>query len=465
MQINANILKALLLVAGLGPSITVPAAEHATPWRLANAVDAPDWLSLGGTFRARIENLDERFRAGRQGSDQGLMLRTTLKSEIRFGQLSVGGELIDSRALYNDSGSNVSTGIVNTAEMLQGYLKWDATNLIAPNSSSTVRAGRMTLDVGSRRFVARNRFRNTINSFTGIDWHWRQQSGREFRVFYLLPVQRLPGDRSSLLDNDSEFDNESTDVTFWGLYYKLPTWQRNNLEFFVFGLHEDDSSDRPTRNREINTAGFRLFRNASASQFDYEIESAFQFGDSRASAAISNTTNLDHFAHFHHVETGYSFNHPWQPRVIFQYDYASGDDSSNDGDNERFDTLFGARRFDFGPTSIYGPFARSNLSSPGVRLKFKPALTMTSFVGYRGFWLASDRDAWTTSAVRDVSGDSGSFLGHQLELRVRYHPVPKNVRIEMGVAHLFAGAFIDDAPNANSADDVTYLYSQMVLTF
>ena len=90
---------------------------------------------------------------------------------------------------------------------------------------------------------------------------------------------------------------------------------------------------------------------------------------------------------------------------------------------------------------------------------------MTSFVGYRAFWLASDKDTWTTSGVRDVTGNAGSFLGHQIEMRVRYHPFPKNVRIEMGAAHLFVGEFVEDAPNANSADNITYLYSQVVLSF
>ena len=46
------------------------------------------------------------------------------------------------------------------------------------------------------------------------------------------------------------------------------------------------------------------------------------------------------------------------------------------GENNRFDTLYGARRFDFGPTSIYGPFIRSNLNSPALRLFFKPEKTI-----------------------------------------------------------------------------------------
>ena len=447
-----------------GAAAPVHAGQDA-PWRLDSALNTPDWLSLSGTFRTRLENMNERFRAGRTGSDQVVVTRLTFKSELHLGQFTVAGELVDSRAFFNDSGSNVSTGVVNSAELLQGYLRWTTSDLISADSTSTLTAGRMTIDVGSRRFVARNRYRNTINSFTGVDWRWQSAAGREFRAFYLLPVRRLPGDRASLLDNDTEFDDESSDVSFWGLFYKMPVWQKDALELFLFGLDEDDASDRPTRNREFLTAGFRLFRKPATSRFDYMIESAFQFGDSRSSAASSNINDLDHSAHFHHAEVGYSFDYQWHPQLLFQYDYVSGDDSPLDGDNNRFDTLFGARRFEWGPTGIYGPFARANLSSPGLRLKLKPAKTMTSFIAYRGYWLASDKDAWTVARVRDPSGNTDSFLGHQVEFRVRYNPAPKNLHLETGLAHLFVGDFVEDAPNANSADDVTYVYSQLTLMF
>ena len=41
----------------------------------------------------------------------------------------------------------------------------------------------------------------------------------------------------------------------------------------------------------------------------------------------------------------------------------------------------------------------------------------------------------------------------------------EDVRVEGGVAHLFAGSFIDDAPNATTQDDSTYAYLQTVFTF
>ena len=68
----------------------------------------------------------------------------------------------------------------------------------------TVQLGRLTMDLGSRRLVARNRFRNNTNAFTGVDWKWQSELGWDFRAFYVLPVQRLPSERERLFDNDVE---------------------------------------------------------------------------------------------------------------------------------------------------------------------------------------------------------------------------------------------------------------------
>lgn len=445
--------------------VALPELAGAAPWRANTALGLPQWLSVEGTFRARYENLAPQYRATLSGSDQVFVTRTTVKAGIHHGEFSLVGEMIDSRAWLNDDGSFLNTTIVNPVELLQGYAQWRGGDLFAAGDHNDVRLGRLTMDVGSRRFVARNRYRNTINAFTGIDWQWQSESGRELRAFYTLPVNREPNTFAGLLDNDIEFDKEDADVRFWGLVAGAAWRQSDRVEVFYFGLDEDDSSTRQTRNRDLSTVGLRLFRKARAGHYDYEIESALQFGDSRSSTAATNTADLDHFAHFHHVELGYSFVAPWQPRVVLQYDFASGDDNPADGDYERFSTLYGARRFDFGPTGIYGPFARANLSTPGLRVQAKPAPAVSGFVAWRAYWLASDRDAWTTAGNFDPTGATDSFIGHQLEMRMRYDVAPGNLRLEGGFAHLFAGEFMDDAPNARGQGDVTYAYTQIAVTF
>lgn len=441
-------------------------AKGADPWRLSNAVGLPDWLGISGTQRTRYETLDGQFRVNRPGGDQALALRTTFRLEAKSEHFSVVAEMIDSRQQLADTGSPIDTCLVDTVELLQGYAALRLGGPFGDDGRSEIRFGRQTLNIGSRRLVARNDFRNTSNSFTGLHYEWQLAGGPAVRAFYVLPVRRLPSDVPSLLANDIESNDESSELGFWGLHGQWPGLLRGATgEVYLFGLHEDDSADQPTRNRQLYTPGLRLARKPAQAKWDLDLEAAVQFGAQRATTAAADTRDLDHFAWFGHAEVGYTVDRAWSPRVALLYDYASGDDDATDGNSNRFDTLYGARRFDHGPTGIYGAFARANIRSPGLRLAARPAKFLEVMATYRPYCLASNVDAWTTSGMRDPAGHSGSSIGHQLEARVRMDVLPGNVRLEAGCAYLLAGEFIESAPNATYRGDTTLGYLSLELTF
>lgn len=460
MQKYTYICRVCVMLALMFLSLSKAQSE---PWRADKSLDFPDWLKLSIEHRSRYETLDEQYRAtvnGQPGNggDQALVFRTLVHSRIDFNAFVIGAELEDSRIELADSGSassstRLTTTIANPLELLQAYLEVPVDNLLIEGSHSILRAGRMTMDVGTRRFVARNRYRNTINAFNGVDWQWNA-GDRDFRAFYTLPVmRRVAGD---ILDNHSELDVEDPDIRFWGLYYSQAVIDKTTRgEAFLFGLNEEDAENIATSDRELYTFGFRLWRKPAVQKFDAQLESVYQLGESKTSSR--STTTLDHWAHFQHGEVGYSFSGPWSPRLIVQFDYASGDDDPNDGQNNRFDTLYGARRFDFGPTSLYGAFARSNLLSPALRLNVKPVQNVKLMAAARGFWRASTADSWTTAGI---NGDA-AHIGTQLEIRLRWEPLPGNVQLEGGVAHLFTGDLMDEA----GKNDVSYAYSQITVKF
>jgi len=81
----------------------------------------------------------------------------------------------------------------------------------------------------------------------------------------------------------------------------------------------------------------------------------------------------------------------------------------------------------------------------------------------RFHFLASDKDAWTTSGLFDPNGDAGDYIGNLAEVRLRWDATP-NLRLEVGAAQLFAGSFIDDAPNATTQGDTSYAYVSTTLS-
>ncbi len=57
------------------------------------------------------------------GDDQALAARTTMRLELPVRRVTVVGELQDSRAYLTDSESNVSTSVVDAADLLQAHVR------------------------------------------------------------------------------------------------------------------------------------------------------------------------------------------------------------------------------------------------------------------------------------------------------------------------------------------------------
>ena len=460
---RVRLITRLFIVSLASKIILFTSALLHAQWTVNNTL-MTQGFSLQINHRTRYEFMDNEFRANESGQTDVIAFRTLVNGRIQLpGGFTVGGELQDSRTA-SDNNTLLNTTIVNSAELLRGYLEFTRQNAMGGNL--TVQAGRMTMDVGSRRFVARNGFRNTINNFTGIDvnWHGEQNlAGMHLRGFWTLPVFRLPDSTEQLHRNNTVFDEESFDLQLWGIFAAHNFSTLGRAELFMFGLHEKDSPDRSTLNRQLYTPGFRLLRTPTPARIDYEFESVFQIGHSHAS--LVSDKSLDHFAHFHNLAIGYTFPASWSPRIALLYDFASGDENPDDGKNGRFDTLYGGRRFDFGPTGIYGALARVNMHAPGVRLNLKPHARVEAAMNYRALWLASDRDAWGITGVRDPSGRSGSFVGSQFDAQIQWQLLPGNLSVEAGYARIFAGQFIHHAPNAGHRGDINYFYTQAAISF
>lgn len=447
---------ALFMGSLLSSHIFTLAAASAAPHSLEEALQAPAWLQVQGEFRARYETLDEQFRTNRQGSDQVLALRTTLQAEVNADPLMIVAELMDARQYLTDDGSPLDTTTVNAFDILQAYIDVNLGTL--GTGQHHLRLGRETIDLGSRRLMARNAYRNTINAFTGLDWQWEQENGTALRALWVLPVQRQPDDRLSLEDNQVVSDDQNFDLQLWAVYATLPLpLERTRLELYTFGIYE---AGPDTRHRQLYTPGIRLIRPSSVGHWDFEWESAFQTGTSNVTL---QGPQLQHRASFHHLSLGYTFEAPTSPNLRLAYDYASGDRDPSDGQNNRFEPLYGARRFEYGPTGNYGAIIRNNLSSPELRLNLKPSKRTDFTVAWRGIWLASTKDYWITAGVRDPSGESGRYVGQQLEARLRWDLLPDHLRVEAGLAQLFPGSYADRATGQSA--DATYGYFEMTWRF
>ena len=419
------------------------------------ATHLPDWIDLGFENRTRFESYDHPWRANQAIGGGGTDAQLLFRSRARVG---LGGngpfrflfEGQDSRALSSDEPGDFRTvNTINQFDILQLFGALSINNVGGSGLRTDLHFGRMTMDFGMRRYVARNDFRNTTNAFDGV--HWQISGGETWRVraFLVEPVLR----------DDVQLDEQTGKSVFWGGYVESQHIPWFNVNAFYFGLNDQELQNK-NLHRKYNTYGLRLFKAPGINEFDYEFEGAVQTG---------HLGSVKHFAYNPNVEAGYTFNLPWTPRFLAQYTYSSGSRTPGGSQDGNFDILFGARRFDLNPTGIWGAFARSNISAPGWRLILKPQDNLLLTVKHRFWYLAESTAAFSGNGLVDPTGGSGNYLGHDLELRAQWAPLwamRQNMDFDFGYVHWFKGSYFDSSVimaqlPAGGNKDTDYFYFQM----
>ena len=397
------------------------------------ATHLPDWIDLGFENRTRFESYDHPWRANQVIGNGGTDAQLLLRSRARVG---LGGngpfrflfEGQDSRALSNDEpGDFRNVNTVNQFDILQLFGALSINNVGGSGLRTDLHAGRMTMDFGMRRYVARNDFRNTTNAFDGVHWQIGQEQTWRFRTFLVEPVLR----------DDVQLDEQSAKSIFWGAYVESAHFPWFSMNAFYFGLNDQELQNKTIPKRTYSTYGLRLFKLPAINEWDYEFEGAVQTG---------HLGTVEHFAYNPNIEAGYTFNLPWTPRFLAQYTYSSGSRTPGGSQDGNFDILFGARRFDLNPTGIWGAFARSNISTPGWRLILQPADNLLLTVKHRFWYLAEATAAFSGNGLQDRTGGSGNYLGHDLELRAQWAPLwamRQNLDFDFGYVHWFKGSYMD----------------------
>ena len=415
------------------------------------ALHLPDWIDLGLENRTRFESYDHPWRASQAMGNGRTDAQIALRSRLRFG-LGGNGPLRflfegqDSRSfLDNDLGDFRDATTVNEFDILQLVGSLTVPNVFGSGLRTDFHFGRMTMDFGSRRLIARNAYRNTVNSFDGFHWQVSQGQVWRLRAFVVEPVLR----------DDVRLDQQHSALFFWGTYLESRHLPWLQVDAYYLGLN-DKRVANVANHRTYTTFGGRLYKDPKPGEPDYEIETTWQIGTRGAT---------DHFAHLQHLDLGYTFNLPWTPRLLFSFDYASGDRRPGDSQDEGFDTLFGARRWEYGPTGTWGPFSRTNLISPGWRVFLIPSRDWILQVKHRVWYLAQAEGEFGNSGLRAPNGQAGTSLGHDVELQAQW-AVTSNLDFDVGYVHWFKGSYFDNPVilaqmPAGGNQDSDYFYVSM----
>jgi hypothetical protein len=332
--------------------------------------------------------------------------------------------------------------------------------------------GRQAISYGDSRLVADSRWGNFGRTFDAVRLRLEEPN---FWVesFAMRPVQI----------KRHEFDDSDAADNFFGIYASTTAIPFQTTDAYVY--YRDKSDNQPhldPTNRDdpqgtwngpvarFATIGTRVkSKPNSLNGWDYTAEAAFETGEVFESDLSSPQFDLCAFAA--HISGGYTAKDvTWKPRFGLEYDFASGDSDPNDGDSESFQNLFPSNHEKYG---FMDEFSWRNIHDLRAQINIKPAKKLDLEFDYHAFWLADTHDFWyrsngiSTLRTRTPDGrdvrtiGASNFAGQEIDLTATYE-VTKNMKVQTGYSHFFAGDYLADT---GAHDDAEFVYVMTTFSF
>ena len=213
-------------------------------------------------------------------------------------------------------------------DLYQGYVEWEKIG----GSSISLKAGRQEFLYGSAFLIGTNDFYN------GLSWDGAKGS---IKPFEFLGIDVLGAKMVKLNPGDP-------DIYLAGLYTTHKIYKEGSLEIYLFHT----KGGFPLFHREFVlidsdqkwfTLGGRLAGKMGG--LDYELEPQFQWGKVRNTVGDGRDLVRTYGGH---IDLGYTFKLPWEPRVFGAYAYGPGD---NDPFDRRYREFHGSI---FNDSYLYG---------------------------------------------------------------------------------------------------------------
>jgi Alginate export len=292
----------------------------------------------------------------------------------------------------------------------------------------SLKAGRQVLLYGDQRLVGPLEWSTLSRTFDAVKLRYDSGDGLWIDAFV----------SSVVIPDRNDFDESDHDSIFSGIYAHILKTGSQDTEVYLLHLDDRDRDD------DFITLGTHWKSTPGALvKWDYEAEFAYQTG-------AAGGRDLSAFASY--VEAGYTFGHPWKPRVSLEYSYGSGNDNAADGDQGAFQNLFPTNHPHYGYMDL---FSWRNMHNVVLHLSAKPCAKFRAGLDFHAFWLADTADAWRRAngrtEVRPVNAGAGSFAGSELDCLLTWSPCA-NLTLTAGYSHFFGGQYLKDTSARNDAD-------------
>lgn len=415
-----------------------PQASFFTPSDELNK-DLPYWLRFSGEYRARLEGF---AGGGYKPSNDDMYFLSRLRINMKIQPtewFQIVAQAQDSRIFSNDRIASTPP-YQNSMDLRLAYVEMGSSG-----SPVSLRVGRQELNFGDQRLIGTANWLNVPRNFDAVRVTWRHAG------------YRLDAFASSIVvAQDGAFDHHMQGNNLHGLYGGLERLVPNGvIEPYVFWrvAPRQKNESGALASLDTKTGGVR-WAGKLPLNFDYGMEAVIQRGNIGANSLSAWAS---------HWIMGYTFKGAsFEPRVLAEYNYASGDDNPRDGHIGTFDQLYPTGHDKYGLADQVG---WRNIRDLHFGVEAKPRRAATASLGVHSWWLASAKDGLYNAAgalvVRVPDGSAGSRVGTELDAQANW-TINKALQAGLGIGHIFPGQFLK---RATSGSPYTYPYMMFTYAF
>ena len=381
----------------------------------------PSWLQFDGTYRLRME--DQSGISFKDLSDSHLLGQLQFGVKLKpLSWLSFYGQTQDSR-MYLNGAITKAPPYENTFDIHQVWGELGSLD----RYHFKVRVGRQELAFGEQRLVGNSPWLNSPRVF---------DAGLATIAFKDFKVDAFT---SSVVNSvDTFLDHHKQGNPFYGMYGSFAKLlPKATIEPYVFWRLAPVGYAATYANGvkgalDEKTYGFRIAGNLPA-QLDYTVEMARQSG-------TLGPDSINAWAG--HWVVGRTFKLILKPRLLAEYNYASGNANPNGYKISTFDQLYPSGHDKFGVVDQVGWRNIRDIRT-GVQLKPLPKLNIAGI--FHDFWLANAHDGLYASngsvVAKSLSGAGGTHVGQELDIQ-GFYKYNKAVQFGLGFGHLMPGQFL-----------------------
>ncbi len=398
----------------------------------------PDWLSLdmelrgrteGQTSLSEISSNDRIYELTRVRTGLTIRPASFLRGYLQFQDTHALGLPLP----------QVASNQRNQFDLFQGYLD------IHPIPKLDLVTGRQELRFGSERLVGISDWTNNSRTWDGFDGHYGNKNWVEAFATSVVTV------------HPTSLDKHGAGLTFYGAVGMLTTIvPQTQIQPFVYlrrvvGV----TSQQTVHGNELETTFGGEVNGHIHRDFEYDILGALQRG------AYSNDSLQ---AGAGYAKAGYiARDLPWKPRLIGEYDYATGNSHRDPNRISTFDQQYPSNHNAFGLVDLFG---FQNITEARVNVDLAPTENWTFLFQNEFLHIASVRDnvydtGSTVLMKAPAAGFSNTDLGQGLDASTDY-VFRKHLDVQAGVGHFFPGRV---AVQGGKAPPLTLGYFQLTYKF